>query len=189
MFVRNEFIKDKLEKIVNNQDENGLDNIDKNLLNISYIRAEERCILFNYEINGFFPNTKLKLEKISFSLFAMKMWPFQFFFRYSFIKSKHSKTPTVVMGEPCFENPCSYEAVEKVCKSCTDIFINQLVHHYMHLFKFIKNLYGLRFLITFGKRRRWVRIENGQWLDVMACHILWHQDSSVRRILKYILMV
>lgn len=48
MFVRNEFIKDKLEKIVNNKDENGLDNIDKNLFNISYIRVEERCILFNY---------------------------------------------------------------------------------------------------------------------------------------------
>lgn len=45
---RNEFIRDKLEKIVSHQDDNGLDNIDKNLLNITYITAEERYILFYY---------------------------------------------------------------------------------------------------------------------------------------------
>lgn len=42
---------------------------------------------------------------------------FIFFFlscRYSFIKSNHTPTASVMMGEPCFENPCSYEAVEKV---------------------------------------------------------------------------
>ena len=38
------------------------------------------------------------------------------YFRYTFIESKHPKEkPTVMMGEPSFENPCSYEAVEKVC--------------------------------------------------------------------------
>lgn len=45
---RNEFIRDKLEKIVSHQDDNGLDNIDQNLLNITYITAEERYILFYY---------------------------------------------------------------------------------------------------------------------------------------------
>ncbi|XP_062603684.1 uncharacterized protein LOC134265484 [Saccostrea cucullata] len=34
--------------------------------------------------------------------------------RYSFAKSGHSSSVCVTMGEPCFENPCSYEAVEKV---------------------------------------------------------------------------
>lgn len=36
-------------------------------------------------------------------------------FRYSFIESIHPTRPTeVIAGESLFENPCSYEAVEKV---------------------------------------------------------------------------
>ena len=46
------------------------------------------------------------------------MYPFlNLFFlscRYSFIKFNHTPTASVMMGEPCFENPCSFEAVEKV---------------------------------------------------------------------------
>ncbi|KAJ8310200.1 hypothetical protein KUTeg_012065 [Tegillarca granosa] len=35
--------------------------------------------------------------------------------RYAYVPSQHRTTlPDVKMGEPCFENPCSYEAVEKV---------------------------------------------------------------------------
>ncbi|KAJ8307906.1 hypothetical protein KUTeg_014553 [Tegillarca granosa] len=34
--------------------------------------------------------------------------------RYAYVPSQHRTTlPDVKMGEPCFENPCSYEAVEK----------------------------------------------------------------------------
>lgn len=35
--------------------------------------------------------------------------------RYTFIPSKHTGEPCkIIAGEPIFENPCSYEAVEKV---------------------------------------------------------------------------
>ena len=37
-------------------------------------------------------------------------------FRYTFVPSGHPKDhdPEFQVGEPCMENPCSYEAVEKV---------------------------------------------------------------------------
>lgn len=37
------------------------------------------------------------------------------YFRYTFIPSRHpDEKPVVIMGDPAFENPCSYESVEKV---------------------------------------------------------------------------
>lgn len=30
------------------------------------------------------------------------------------IKDMLSEPPTVVIGEPCFENPCSYDAIDEV---------------------------------------------------------------------------
>ncbi|XP_062594161.1 uncharacterized protein LOC134255654 [Saccostrea cucullata] len=34
--------------------------------------------------------------------------------RYTFIPSGHANKPDIIIGDPCFENPCSYEALEKV---------------------------------------------------------------------------
>lgn len=34
--------------------------------------------------------------------------------RYSFVPSGHTGITEVMMGDPCFENPCSYESVQKV---------------------------------------------------------------------------
>lgn len=42
--------------------------------------------------------------------------------RYAFIGSQHpAEPPTVVIGEPCFENPCSYDAIDEVFSHISDL--------------------------------------------------------------------
>uniref|UniRef100_A0A8W8MIK8 Uncharacterized protein n=1 Tax=Magallana gigas TaxID=29159 RepID=A0A8W8MIK8_MAGGI len=42
--------------------------------------------------------------------------------RYAFIGSQHpAEPPTVVIGEPCFENPCSYDAIDEVFSHISEL--------------------------------------------------------------------
>ncbi|XP_062592407.1 uncharacterized protein LOC134253831 [Saccostrea cucullata] len=42
--------------------------------------------------------------------------------RYSFVVSHHpQEPPSVVMGEPCFQNPCSYDAIDEVFSHISDL--------------------------------------------------------------------
>ncbi|XP_078336984.1 uncharacterized protein LOC144626577 [Crassostrea virginica] len=89
---RNQYIDHRLRKLVNQFDSEGHDIVENNRFCTSHATASESTVC----------------------MYPFFLYLFFLSCRYSFIKSNHTPTASVMMGEPCFENPCSYEAVEKV---------------------------------------------------------------------------